>query len=233
MSDNKTFVVIGGSTGIGQEIAQKLSVENNVIATYNSTVMESTGNITYFHYDVTQLDSSLDWLPDEIHGIVYCVGAIQLKPFHRVKLDDFNSDFQKQTLGAIRVLQNAMPALKSCGSASVILFSTVAVQMGFPFHSIVSTSKGSIEGLTKALAAEWAPSIRVNAIAPSITLTPLAANLLNTPEKIEANAQRHPLKRIGNSTDIAELAAFLLSDKAAWITGQIHHIDGGISSLKV
>ena len=104
--------------------------------------------------------------------------------------------------------------------------------MGFTFHAQVAASKGAIEGLTKALAAEFAPKIRVNAIAPSITNTPLAAQLLSSPEKIEANAQRHPLKKIGAASDIAQLAAFLLGDQSAWITGQVLHIDGGMSTLK-
>ncbi|MEP6597760.1 MAG: SDR family oxidoreductase, partial [Ginsengibacter sp.] len=117
-------------------------------------------------------------------------------------------------------------------NASIVLFSTVAVQTGLPFHAQVAASKGALEGLTKALAAEFAPKIRVNCIAPSLTDTPLASSLLNTGQKAEANAQRHPLKRIGTTADIANLAEFILSDKASWITGQIIHVDGGISTLK-
>jgi NAD(P)-dependent dehydrogenase (short-subunit alcohol dehydrogenase family) len=107
------------------------------------------------------------------------------------------------------------------------------MQMGFNFHSLVASSKGAVEGLTKALAAEFAPKIRVNCIAPSITDTPLAGSLLNTDEKKEANAQRHPLKKIGKPEDLANLAAFLLSEKSSWITGPVIHVDGGMSSLKV
>lgn len=142
-------------------------------------------------------------------------------------------DYQKQTVAAIQILQQSLSALKASDQASVVMFSTVAVQTGFPFHALVSSSKGAIEGLTKALSAEWAPKIRVNAIAPSITDTPLASNLLSTPEKKDANAQRHPLKAVGEAEDIAKLAAFLLKEDSRWITGQVHHIDGGISSLKV
>ena len=137
-----------------------------------------------------------------------------------------------QVLGAIKAIQMVLPILKKSEQASILLFSTVAVQSGFNFHSQVSVSKGAIEGLTKSLAAELAPSIRVNAIAPSLTDTPLAAKLLNTDQKREANAQRHPLKRIGTAEDIAETAAFLLSRKSSWITGQIIHVDGGMSSIK-
>jgi NAD(P)-dependent dehydrogenase (short-subunit alcohol dehydrogenase family) len=141
-------------------------------------------------------------------------------------------DYHLQVLGAIKVIQNILPKLKSAENASIVLFSTVAVQLGFNFHTQVSTSKGALEGLTRALAAELAPVVRVNAIAPSLTDTPLAHKLLNNEEKKEVNGQRHPLKRIGHPKDIAEMAAFLLAEKSSWMTGQIIHVDGGISSIK-
>ena len=138
-----------------------------------------------------------------------------------------------QVVGAVKTIQAVSSKLKNAENAAIILFSTMAVQNGLPFHSQVSASKGAIEGLTKALAAEYAPKIRVNCIAPSLTDTPLAASLLNTDQKRDANAERHPLKRIGTTEDIVHMAEFLLSDKASWITGQIMHVDGGISTLKV
>ena len=171
-------------------------------------------------------------LPDEIHGVVYCPGSINLKPFRALKPAQFQQDFEINVLGAVKVLQAAQRKLKK-GEASVVLFSTVAVGQGMPFHASVAASKGAIEGLTKSLAAEWAPNIRVNCIAPSLTDTPMAARLLSTPEKIEASGNRHPLKRVGTATEIADLAAFLLSEKSSWITGQIIGIDGGMSTLKV
>ena len=171
--------------------------------------------------------------PEQLDGLVYCPGNISLKPFNRFSSADFQQDFQLQVLGAISCIQNALPALKKSANASVVLFSTVAVQQGLPFHSLVSTSKGAIEGLTRALAAELAPSVRVNAIAPSLTNTPLAENLLNSDAKREANAARHPLKRVGEAKDIAAMAAFLHSEQASWISGQIMHVDGGISALRV
>ncbi len=228
----KNYLIIGGSTGIGRALVEKMSLENHVFATFSKHSMPSEGNIQYYALNVLDPILDLSFLPDYLDGVVYCPGAIQLKPFARTKPSDFLADYELQVVGAIKVLQQVFPKLKNAPKPSVVLFSTVAVQTGFNFHSIVSASKGAIEGLTKALAAEYAPKIRINCIAPSITDTPLAGTILNTPEKKEANAQRHPLKKVGEAEDIAHLAEFLLSDKSSWITGQVFHIDGGISSLK-
>ena len=170
--------------------------------------------------------------PDQIDGVVYCPGTINLKPFHRFSDDDFRNDFEVNTLGAVRLLRHVLPALKKAGNASVVLYSTVAVQTGLPFHTSISAAKGAVEGLVRALAAELAPAIRVNGIAPSLTDTPLAQNLLNSDDKKKASADRHPLKRVGNPSDIAELASFLLSDASRFTSGQIFKMDGGLSSLK-
>lgn len=226
----KNYLIIGGSTGIGRSLAEILSENAHVFATFCKTEI-SHSSINYFYHEVSEkLD--LEKLPEVIDGLAYCVGSIQLKPFHRFAEEDFLKDYQLQVLGAVKVIQEILPILKQSSSASIVLFSTVAVQTGFTFHSLVSASKGAIEGITKALAAELSPKIRVNCIAPSITQTPLAASLLNTEEKIAANGQRHPLGRIGQPEDVAELAAFLLSEKSSWMTGQIIHIDGGISKLR-
>jgi NAD(P)-dependent dehydrogenase (short-subunit alcohol dehydrogenase family) len=227
----KNILIIGASSGIGRKLAEDLSLTNNVTGTYNNNAV-THDSIKYTYYDV-EATEQIDGLPDVIDGLVYCPGKIDLRPFGRIKSDDFIKDYQIQVVGAIKVIQQVLPLLKKSDNASIVLFSTVAVQTGFTFHSLVSSSKGAIEGLTKALAAEFAPKIRVNCIAPSLTNTPLAAQLLATEEKIAANAQRHPMKRVGSSADIASLAAFLLSDQSSWITGQIIHVDGGISSLKV
>jgi NAD(P)-dependent dehydrogenase (short-subunit alcohol dehydrogenase family) len=229
----KNYLIVGGSSGIGLQLVQNLSINNRVFATFCNSQPAEISNVTYSHLNVLDEQLDLTFVPDTIDGIVYCVGAINLKPFARISEADFIADYRKQVGGAIRIIQNILPKLKLSENPSIVLFSTVAVQLGFPFHSMVASSKGAIEGLTKALAAELAPKIRVNCIAPSITDTPLAANLLNTEEKIAANAQRHPLKKIGEPKDLANMAEFLLSENSAWITGQILHVDGGMSTLKL
>ena len=230
----QNYLIIGGSSGIGQELATQLSKSGyHVIATFNKTEpVAKNPNIQYHYLNVLEEPLSLDFLPDELSGLVYCPGSINLRPFERIRPADFETDYKLQVLGAIKVIQLVLPRLKKSENTSIILFSTVAVQTGLPFHTQVASSKGALEGLTKALAAEYAPKIRVNCIAPSLTDTPLADSLLNTEQKKESNALRHPLKRIGTTEDIANMAAFLLSTKASWITGQILHVDGGISSLK-
>ena len=179
------------------------------------------------------LSIAFDFLSETLNGVIYCPGSINLRPFERIKPADFISDYNLQVVGAIKTIQAVAPKLKNSDNAAILLFSTVAVQVGLPFHSQVAASKGAIEGLTKALAAEYAPKIRINCIAPSLTDTPLAASLLNNDQKREANAQRHPLKRVGTTEDIANMVEFLLSEKASWITGQILHVDGGMSTLKI
>ncbi|CAN5370387.1 SDR family oxidoreductase [soil metagenome] len=229
-----TILIIGASSGIGSALSKQLIVKGHqVCGTYNKSSSSIDGFMKFQQLNV--LDGSLDlsFVPDILDGLVYCPGTVNLKPFARIRPEDFIADYQLQLVGAVKVIQACLPKLKNSTDPSIVLFSTVAVQTGFNFHSLVAASKGAVEGLTKALAAEFAPKIRVNCIAPSITDTPLAGTLLNSAEKKEANAQRHPLKKIGKPEDLANLAEFLLSENSSWITGQILHADGGMSSLKV
>jgi NAD(P)-dependent dehydrogenase (short-subunit alcohol dehydrogenase family) len=192
-------------------------------------------NVKFSVFDATAGDfSPLEALPDEIHGLVYCPGSINLKPFHRLSKEDFLNDFNQNVLGAVQVIQKILPNLKRAGSSSVVMFSTVASKLGMPFHASVAASKSAVEGLTKSLAAEYAANnIRVNCIAPSLTDTPLAEKLLGSPEKREAAANRHPLKALGSAEEMAALVEFFISDKSSWISGQIIGVDGGMGSLKV
>lgn len=229
----KNYLIVGASSGIGKALAERLAQTNSaVFGTFNSTSSESLHNISYHHLNVLEENMSLDFLPDVLDGIAYCPGSITLKAFHRIQPNEFVNDYKLQVVGAIKTIQTVLPRLKNASQAAIVLFSTVAVQTGFNYHTMVSASKGAIEGLTKALAAEFAPAIRVNCIAPSITDTSLASSLLNTDEKKQSNAQRHPLKKIGTADDIASLAEFLLTKQSSWMTGQIIHVDGGISTLK-
>ena len=228
-------VVIGASSGIGKSITNRLIAQNeNVWATYNTSKdLFSEDRINWNHLDVLQDSISLNFIPDKIDTIVYCPGSINLKPFKRFTPQHFIDDYNLQVVGAIKLIQYALPALLKSSNPSIVFFSTVAVNQGFSFHTQVATSKGAIEGLTRSLAAEFAPNIRVNAVAPSLTNTPLTEKLLNSDDKQKVNASRHPLKRIGIPEDIAEMVLFLLSEKSTWITGQVFHVDGGMSNLKL
>lgn len=229
----KNILIIGASSGIGYAIAKKLENEGAALFTASRTPPENLKN-QHIVWDVTQPTNGIfDALPDTLHGIVYAPGTISLKPFQRFSLTDFQSDFQINVLGAVAVLQANLSKLRKANGASIVLFSTVAVQTGMGFHTSIAASKGAIEGLTRSLAAEFASAkIRCNALAPSLTDTPLAAGLLSNDEKREASAKRHPLGRIGTPEDIASAAKWLLSDAGSWITGQIIGIDGGIGKLK-
>ncbi len=228
------ILIIGASSGIGASLSRQLIEKGHqVYGTFSKTSSSIDGFKKFHQLNVLDENLDLSFVPDTLDGLVYCPGTVNLRPFARIKPEDFITDYQLQLVGAVKVIQACLTKLKNAASPGRVLFSTVAVQTGFNFHSLVASSKGAVEGLTKALAAEFAPTIRVNCIAPSITDTPLAGTLLNSAEKKEANAQRHPLKKIGRPEDLANLTEFLLSEKSSWITGQIIHADGGMSTLKV
>ncbi|MFQ3577361.1 MAG: SDR family oxidoreductase [Cytophagales bacterium] len=227
----KIFVV-GASKGIGHSIAAKCVENGDEVYAVSRT--KSDLNINQIEKDVKTLNQEdFQFLPESLDAFVYCPGSINLKPFNKFSKDDFIEDMLLNVWGFNYCLQQIIPKLKKSESASVLTFSTVAVQTGMPFHSLVASSKGSLEGLSRSLAAELAPKIRVNVIAPSITDTPLAAKFLANDEKKQASAARHPLQKIGDADDIAEMAYFLLTPKSKWITGQVLHVDGGMSTLKL
>jgi NAD(P)-dependent dehydrogenase (short-subunit alcohol dehydrogenase family) len=234
--DHKNIVVIGGSKGIGLAIVEQLVSQNiNVtVISRNINEMNTHPLIHYIQKDITRDDLAPGELPEIIDGLVYCPGSIVLKPFKSLSEEQFGEDFAINCLGAVKSIKAALNALKKSESnPGIVLFSTVAVTQGMAFHASISAAKGAVEGLTKSLAAEFAPTIRVNCIAPSLTNTSLAAKILSSPEKVQAAEQRHPLKTIGNANDLASMAVFLLSDESKWISGQIMHVDGGMSTLRV
>jgi len=227
----KNILIIGASSGIGRSVAEMCVEQGAKVITASRNNPDIPGT-TFLPLDVTG-DVDLSTLPDQLHGVVYAPGTINLKPFHRLSLDTFQSDLEINVLGAIKVLQAAFKQLKAAGDASVVLFSTVAAKLGMNFHSSIATSKGAIEGLGKSLAAEWSVhGIRVNMLSPSLTQTPLADRLLATPEKQEASNKRHPIGRFGQPEDLAHMCMLLLSDQGSWITGQVIGIDGGVGNLK-
>ena len=228
---SKHIAIIGGTSGIGRATVAQLQADGHTVyAACRSPEKLADLGIIAQSFDAAA-PGPLTW-PERLDGFVYFPGSISLKPFHRLTAEDFQRDLQVNLFGAIAALQSALPALKVSGNASVVLFSTVAVAQGMPMHASISAAKGAVEGLAKSLAAEWAPTIRVNVIAPSLTDTPLAGALLNSDLKKEAAAKRHPLQQVGRSEDMATLVAHLLSGHARFMTGQILHVDGGLSSVR-
>jgi len=228
----KTFVIIGSTTGIGLRMAEQLAQNNRVFGVSRREHSEiNHANYTHFSFDV--LADSWDTIPfpEQIDGLVYCPGSIQLKPLKMLTDKVIREDMEINFFGAINCIKAVSDRLQQ--NSSILLFSTVAVQQGMPFHASIAAAKGAIEGLTRSLAAEFAPKVRVNAIAPSIVDTPLAKRLLNNDRKRELISDKHPLKRVGEVKDISELGCFLLSPSASWITGQIIGVDGGKSSISL
>jgi len=227
---NKNIVVVGGNSGIGKSLIQKLEKKG---ATVYSLARNIEGSPNSILWDVNEDLPNLDSFPDVIHGLVYLPGTINLKPFHRLKMEEFQNDLNVNVLGAVKITQALINNLKKAEPASVVFVSTVASKLGMPFHSSVSLSKSALEGLAKSIAAEYAPKIRANVVAPSLTDTPLAQRLLSTEDKRAASDNRHPLKRVGNPEDIANSILFLLSEDSSWVTGQVLGVDGGMGSVKI
>jgi len=229
----KHYLIVGGSSGIGLELTKQLSDSGATITVLSRSnqALQGISNVTHIEYDVTSEEIPILDL-EHIDGFAYCPGTINLKPFHGLKPKDFLYDFQVNVLGGVKVLQSILKTLKKSESPSVVFFSTVAVSQGMPYHSSIAASKGAIEGITRSLAAELSPTIRVNCIAPSVTDTPLAHRILSSEEKKELSGKRHALGRVGTAEEVAKLAAFLLSEESSWMTGQIIGIDGGMSAVR-
>ena len=233
--NGKNILVVGGSSGIGLNLVKILASQGAQV--YNASRTESTDwpdGLIHIPIDVLgNLDLIAEKLPEKLDGLVYAVGSINLKPFSRYTEEDFITDYKLNVTGAARIIQLTYRSLRNSGAASIVLLSSVAAKTGMPYHASIAAAKGGVESLALSLAAEFASqNIRVNVVAPSLTDTSLAGNLLNTPEKREASAKRHPLGRIGKPEDIASAISFLLSEESGWISGQILGIDGGMGNLK-
>jgi NAD(P)-dependent dehydrogenase (short-subunit alcohol dehydrogenase family) len=231
---SKNFVIIGGSHGIGLSIVKRLAARGDKVTVLSRTTDElGIPGVTHAKFDVMVDEVPTGVLPSAIDGMAYCPGSINLGPLRGVKHESMLSDYQLNVIGAVKCVQAALGPLKAAPSSSIVFFSTVAVQQGLPMHASVAAAKGALEGLTRSMAAELAPKIRVNCIAPSLTDTPLASKLLSSDEKRAAMGKRHPLGRVGTAEDIAAMAEFLIGDQSPWISGQIMAVDGGMSSLRV
>ncbi|MDC3300726.1 SDR family oxidoreductase [Flavobacteriaceae bacterium] len=226
----KTIIIVGGSKGIGKAIIEKLIPNYLIINLSRSKPHIEHQNLKHYNCDVLS-----DELPaiERADGLIYCPGSINLKPFKRLSLDDFRTDFEINVIGAVRSIQAYAPALVQSENGSIVLFSTVATAMGMPFHASVSTAKSAVEGLMKSVAADLAPKVRVNAIAPTITQTDLAAKLLRNERMIENTIQRHPLKKFLDPSEVAAMAEYLISNGSKSVSGQVFKLDCGIVSLKI
>ena len=225
----RTYLFIGASSAMAQTACEILTGQGHrVIGISRNEIDGYSERFMVNEYTTEELPE----ITDSLDGLVYFPGTINLKPFHRYKHEEVMNDLNVNVLGAFQSIQKYLPNLKQGTNPSIVLFSSVAASTGMTFHSSIAMAKGAIEGLTRSLSAEFAPTIRVNAIAPSLTNTPLGEKFLSTPEKMEASAQRNPMKMVGTTTDLSNSIEFLLSEKSAWITGQILHVDGGMGTLR-
>ena len=212
----KNYLIVGATSGIGESVKYLLENSGDEVISFSRS-----DNI-----DVTDEGVSFPAISGKLDGLVYCPGTITLKPFTSLSLEDFQHDFAVNFLGAVRVIQHYLKQLRE--GASIVLFSSIAASKGLPFHCSIASAKAAIEGFVRSFAQEMAPKLRINAVAPSLTQTPLSAFLTSDPKKVEASIKRHPLARLGTAQDMAEMAVYLLSDKASFITGQVIGVNGGL-----
>ncbi len=227
------IVLIGGSYGIGRAIAEAQANKGHLVWVASRSMEEPIAGVDYIEFDALSESPDFSGFPDEIDALIYCPGSINLRPFGNLKEDAFRKDMEINFFSMVRSVQGLLSNIKNASAPSIVLFSTVAVQTGLPFHTSIAAAKGAVEGFTRALAAEMAPKVRVNCIAPSLTDTPLASKLTANEKSKEASVQRHPLKRIGTVQDIANAADFLINDSSSWMTGQVLHVDGGMGAVQV
>jgi len=226
----KTYIVVGGSRGIGNAIVKTL-LENHKVINISRTKPElSHENLNHYECDILK-----DELPeiDAADGLVYCPGSINLKPIGRFNLEEFREDYEINVIGAVKAIQKYLNSLKNGNDPSIVLFSTVAAKLGMPFHASVAAAKSGVEGLVKSLGAELATTLRINAIAPTVTNTDLASKLLRNEKMIENITERHPMKKFLQPEDVAGMAEFLLSEKSSSISGQVFEMDCGIVTFKI
>ena len=232
-------VILGATGSIGSTLAKSLSKSGDEVhlvgrdeASLSSLANEL--NSSYTTCDMLEENFTDKILSDlgetPVNGLAYCVGSIDLKPLKLIKKSDFMQSFNLNLVSAAEIIKALADNLKK-NKGSIILFSTVAVKQGFPNHAVVSSAKGAVEGLTLALAAEFAPNIRVNCIAPSLTKSKISEFILKNEKMAESIAKLHPLKRVGEGSDSSSIAKFLLSKESSWITGQIFGVDGGRSTV--
>lgn len=228
--EQKKILVVGGSSGIGKSVIEKLLAQGAEVWNLSRNEVRMPG-VIHQTVDITEKELNFD-LPETLAGLVYAPGTINLRPFNALKIEDFQRDWEVNVLGFIKIMKLALKSLRKIPS-SVVLYSTVAVSQGMNYHASIAASKGAVEGLTKSLAGEYARiNIRFNAIAPSLTDTPLSKTLLSSEEKRKASDNRHPLNRVGQPEDISEATLYLLSEDSSWMTGQTLHVDGGLSSIR-
>lgn len=226
----KKVLIVGGSKGIGKAIVKEISGSYEIINISRTDPDDLEENMVHYSCDILK-----DELPelDSLDALVYCPGSINLKPVNRLSQTDFENDFEINVLGAVRVIQKYLKVLKAGNDPSVVLFSTVAVKMGMPFHASIAVAKAGVEALVRSLGAELASQIRFNAIAPTITETGLADKLLRNDMIKEKMRERHPMKNYLQPEDVAAMAEFLVSEKSKRMSGQVIEMDCGIVSFKL